>query len=285
MSLSLCMILKNEQQNLSSCLDSVRGLVDEIVAVDTGSTDETPRIAAQHGAKVIPYDFSKIDFAGARNHGLSQASGSWILVLDADETLDRKSWPLIRSLAGAESKTGFYLERHNRHDEASSPKRDHLVRLFPNRPFCRFRGRVHETVDDSILAAGGRLLPTRIRIDHNFATNQAVRRRKNLQYIGILQEEIAANPADTSRLDFLAAEYHQLEMFEDAIATSERIVELRPLDARAHLFLGAYRLLHQNDPQGARAEFMTALRLRPGYEDAESFLQMANQANAMRRAS
>jgi len=70
---------------------------------------------------------------------------------------------------------------------------------------------VHETVDASILAAGGKLHPTAIRIDHNFSPDAEARRRRNLWYIEILKEEIAADPADVTRFDFLAAEYHQLE--------------------------------------------------------------------------
>ena len=99
-----------------------------------------------------------------------------------------------------------------------------MVRLFPNRPNYRYRGRVHETVDASILSGGGRLRKTGIRIDHNFSSDREARRRKNHWYIEILKEEIAADPGDDSRLDFLAAEYHQLEMFDEATEIAERIV-------------------------------------------------------------
>jgi len=273
--LSLCMIVKNEEHNLPRCLDSVRDLAVECIVVDTGSTDATPRIAAGYGAEVIPFNFDFVDFAAARNHALSRAHGRWILMLDADETLDRTGAPLIGQLVAQDENAGYFLERHNHSSDSATT--DYVVRLFPNRPDYRFRGRVHETMDASIISAGGRLQKTGIRIDHSFSSNRESRRRKNRWYIQILKEEIAADPSDSSRLDFLAAEYHQLEMFDEATEITEQIVRMRPRDARAHLFLGFYHLLYKPDLVRARADFSQALKLRPGYAEAESFLQLVNE--------
>jgi len=277
MTLSLCMIVRNEERNLARCLDSVRDLAGELIIVDTGSTDATPSIAARYGADVIPFDFAVIDFAGARNCAIARATGRWILMLDADETLDGAGAPMIEELIARDENAGYFLERHNHWSESSATTTDYVVRLFPNRPNHRYRGRVHETIDASILSAGGRLRQTGICIEHNFSADPEARRRKNHLYIEILKEEIAADPSDDSRLDFLAAEYHQLEMFDEATEIAERIVRMRPLDARAHLFVGVYHLLHKQDPARARADFEQALKLRPGYDEAESFLQMVDE--------
>jgi glycosyltransferase involved in cell wall biosynthesis len=275
--LSLCMIVKNEERILPRCLDSVRGLVGECIVVDTGSTDGTPRIAASYGAQVIPFDFGVVDFAAARNHAIARAKGRWILVLDADETLDRAGAPMIETLVALDENAGYFMERHNHSSNSANPMVDYVVRLFPNRPNHRYRGRVHEIVDASILSGGARLHKTAIRIDHNFSSDQEARRRKNHWYIQILKEEIAADPSDSSRLDFLAAEYHQLEMFDEATEIAERIARIRPRDARAHLFVGLYHLLHKLDPVRARADFSQALKLRPGYAEAEYFLQLIEE--------
>lgn len=275
--LSLCMVVKNEASNLARCLDSVQGLPGDLIIVDTGSTDDTLRIAARYGARVLPFDFTTADFAAARNHAIAHARGRWILMLDADETLQASDVAEIETLAARDENAGYFFERHNHSSDPASSTTDYVVRLFPRLPNYRYRGRVHETIDAAILAGGGQLHKTNIRIDHSFSADPAARRRKNHWYIDILKEEIAADPADDTRLDFLAAEYHQLEMFEEAIAIAERIVQLRPLDARAHLFVGIYHLLYQPDLVRARADFNQALKLRPGYAEALSFLEVVEQ--------
>jgi glycosyltransferase involved in cell wall biosynthesis len=275
--LSLCMIVKNEERNLPRCLDSIQGLTSDLIIVDTGSTDATRDIAASYGADVIPFDFTTVDFAAARNHAISRARGQWILVLDADEALAPESAPKIGKLIALGENAGYFLERHNHSSDSDNPVTDYVVRLFPNRPNYRYRGRVHEIIDRSILSGGGRLHQTDIRIDHSFSSDRQARHRKNHWYIEILKEEIAADPSDDSRLDFLAAEYHQLEMFDEAIEIAERIVRLRPHDARAHYFLGVYHLLYKTDLVRARADFNQALKLRPDYPEAASFLKQIAQ--------
>lgn len=270
------MIVKDEAEALSRCLDSVSRLAPEIIVVDTGSADRTPAIAADYGARVVEFDFRRVDFAAARNQALALATGRWILVLDADETLDPAGIPLIHDVVARNENAGYYLERMNR-QAGSEPTTDYVVRLFPNRPDYRYRHRVHETIDASILAGGGRLIRSRIRIDHDFASDPETRRRRNLWYIDTLKEEIAANPADDSRLDFLAAEYHQLGMFEEAAVVAECIARMRPLDPEAHLHAGVYHLLYKGGRSRAREYFLEALRLRPGYPEALSFLQTAEE--------
>ena len=265
------MLVRNEEANLPLCLDSVHGLAEELIVADTGSADRTPQIAGQYGAVVLPIDFTRIDFAAARNHTLGQAKGRWILVLDADEVLHPESIARVRILIATTENTGYYFERHNHSNQTT---RDYVVRLFPNRPEYRYRGRVHEIIDASILAAGGRLHQTTIRIDHNFAADPAGRRSKNLRYVEILKEEIAADPTDSTRLDFLAAEYHQLEMFDEATLVTEHIAAIRPLDPRAQLFAGVYHLLYKPDLAKARSDFSRALSLRPDYVEAQEFMQL-----------
>ncbi len=285
--LSLCMIVRNEERDLPRCLDSVRDLARECIVVDTGSTDATVRIAAGYGAEVIPFDFTFVDFAAARNHAVSRATGQWILMLDADETLDRASAPTVEMLVARNENAGYYFERHNHSSENAAGSyqnchkdfhkdchRDYVVRLFPNRRDYRFRGRVHETIDASILAGGGKLKKTSVRLDHDFTSGGRDRAARNQWYASILREEIAADPNDWSRLKFLAAECHQLRMFDEAAAITERIAQLRPRDPQAHLFLGVYRLLYQSDPARARADFRRALKLRPGMQEAQSFLRL-----------
>src|SRR5438132_13758737 len=89
---SLCMIVRNEEQNLAACLESVADLMDEIVVVDTGSNDRTGDVARRFGARV--FDFPWVDsFAAARNESLRRATGDWIFWLDADERINAPDRP------------------------------------------------------------------------------------------------------------------------------------------------------------------------------------------------
>jgi glycosyltransferase involved in cell wall biosynthesis len=271
------MIVKNEVRRIACCLGSVKALVDEMIVVDTGSTDGTARLAAQFGAKVYGFDFSDVDFAAARNLGLEQATGAWILVLDADEALDPRSTPLVRPCLAFGPQIGHFFARRNYNQQSERFMTDYVVRLSPSRPEYRYRGRVHETVDDSILKGGGRLQRTGIYLNHFFSQNGDERRRKNEWYIELLKEELAAHPNDDWPLNFLAAEYHQLGRLDLAAETAERIARVRPQDPQAHLSVGIYRLMnfvnHAADPQGAREAFEQALKLRPQHREASAFLK------------
>src|SRR3989338_5592832 len=93
--ISLCMITKNEEKYLEQCLNSVKDLVDETIIVDTGSTDKTKEIAKRFNAKV--YDFKWADdFSAARNESLKHATKDWILILDADEVMDKEAVKTIK---------------------------------------------------------------------------------------------------------------------------------------------------------------------------------------------
>jgi len=98
--LSLSMIVKNEEPFLAHCLDSVRGLVDEMVILDTGSTDGTLEIARAAGARVFQSPW-RDDFSAARNASLEKATGDWILILDADEELPASEHAPLRQVDDA----------------------------------------------------------------------------------------------------------------------------------------------------------------------------------------
>src|SRR5690348_611972 len=99
-SIGLSMIVKNEAHTLRPCLESVRGLVTQIVVADTGSTDGSSSIAREFGATVIPFSWDD-HFANARNAALVPMSTDWVLVLDADEELDRETQRNIPALLQA----------------------------------------------------------------------------------------------------------------------------------------------------------------------------------------
>src|SRR3989338_5293163 len=111
--ISLCMIAKDEEKYLEQCLSSVKGLVDEIIIIDTGSKDKTKEIAKKFNAKI--FDFKWVDdFSAARNESLKQAAKDWILVLDADEVIEEKDLGKIKNIVeNQEDFAGFQFEQRS----------------------------------------------------------------------------------------------------------------------------------------------------------------------------
>lgn len=148
MNLSLCMIVKNEQATLPKCLSSVKDVVDEIVVVDTGSTDRTPKIAIEFGARVYDFQWCN-DFSAARNESLKYVRGEWVLVLDADEVLVPE---IVPSLKQAISQPTYYLALNLVRQEVGADQSPYSLvsRLFRNHPDIRFSRPYHAMIDDSV---------------------------------------------------------------------------------------------------------------------------------------
>lgn len=149
MKVSLCMIVKNEETSLPKCLGSVNNFVDEIVVLDTGSTDKTPQIAQQFGAKVYYFPWNN-NFSSARNEALKYVTGDWILVLDADETLTDEIIPLLKTVI---SKEEYLVINLVRQEVGSTQSPYSLVsRLFRYHPNISFDRPYHALIDDSVTA-------------------------------------------------------------------------------------------------------------------------------------
>lgn len=142
--ISLAMIVKNEQAHIENCLLSTKDYVDEMIVIDTGSTDYTRQIASDCGA--IVYDFAWTNsFAEARNFALQQATGDWILVLDADEHLSPETAHLIRDFAAGPPAIGrvTIVSKYLDNGEirySQSP----ISRLFPKG--VTYQGSIHEQI-------------------------------------------------------------------------------------------------------------------------------------------
>ena len=147
MKLSLCAIAKNEEIALPKCLSSVKDVVDEIVVLDTGSSDRTIEIAKQFGAKVYHFDWCN-DFSAARNQALNYVTGDWILVLDADETLTPEIVPHLQQAILSDRLLVINLLRQEV-GAAQSPY-SLVSRLFRRHPNIRFDRPYHALVDDSV---------------------------------------------------------------------------------------------------------------------------------------
>ncbi|HEV3262680.1 MAG TPA: glycosyltransferase, partial [Gemmataceae bacterium] len=213
------MIVKNEEANLPICLRSAADLVDEVIVVDTGSTDRTRDIARQFGARV--YDFPWVDsFAAARNESLRHATGAWIFWLDADDRLDdenrRKLAALFASLPdelGAYSMKCVCLPDPQ---STSGTVVDH-VRLFRNHPDIRWQYRVHEQILPAIRRQGGVVRAVDITIHHAGYQDPALSGHKQKRNLRLLHLDQADFPDDPFILFNLGWAYEEMGRSAEAL--------------------------------------------------------------------
>lgn len=151
--LSLCMIVRDEAEVLGRCLDSVAGVADELIVVDTGSADATPEIARHYGARVERFAWCD-DFAAARNRSFELATKKYILWLDADDVLLPEARRRLIELK-ARLRSDVYYLRYDYAQDADGFSRYLLYRerIVRNRPEIRWNGAVHETLDVSGLCS------------------------------------------------------------------------------------------------------------------------------------
>jgi glycosyltransferase involved in cell wall biosynthesis/Flp pilus assembly protein TadD len=208
--LSLCMIVRDEEEMLPRCLEAVAGAVDEIVIVDTGSQDATIEIARSFGAKVIEFPWTG-SFAEARNVSFDAASGDWLMYLDADEVLVAQDIQKLRSLTGHTWREAFYLVETNFTGDLSdgTAVTHNAMRIFRNRPHYRFEGRLHEQIGMRLPGyLPERLEQTSVRVEH-YGYLGAVRdaKEKSRRNIELLLAQQAESPP-TAFLHFnLGSEY------------------------------------------------------------------------------
>jgi glycosyltransferase involved in cell wall biosynthesis/Flp pilus assembly protein TadD/LPS sulfotransferase NodH len=180
---SLCIVARDEARFLPGCIASARAVVDEIIVVDTGSTDGSLDLARAAGAQVFVSEWPG-DLGAAHDLPLARASGDWILSLDADETLDPASQAVLRRLVeGRRGVDGFRVSIRNyiygttekaRPVDPADPlscgasayRPTAPVRLFRRQPGLRFTGRLHQSIAVSIERRGGRLQDSPIVIHH-----------------------------------------------------------------------------------------------------------------------
>lgn len=146
MLLSVCMIVKDEEKVLDRCLKSIHGIADELIVIDTGSIDKTKEIAKEYTDKVYDFEWVK-DFSKARNYAASKASGKWILVIDADEYVDRNSFKEFKQnlkLNPPQNSINMVEIVSFVGETASSVAQSRHTRLYKNNKGIKFYRPIHE---------------------------------------------------------------------------------------------------------------------------------------------
>lgn len=265
--LSLCMIVKNEEEFLDECLSSVRGLVDEIVIVDTGSTDSTVAIAERHGAKVFYLPWPG-DFSIARNESLKHATGDWILVLDADEHIPEKFHNQIRSAIAQTKHVMYSLEIVNLNSTGDS-FHVRLARLFRNMPEIRFEGQIHEQAITSVERLGLSHSIVNAQIIHKgYLAHYYISREKSKRNMKILLEQNAREPENSYIWFQMGQEYNNMGNFEEGQAAL-----LKSLNMLKDQKIAAHKAAY-----GAAAYMGLLLSYETKRDDDDKVLAIADEA-------
>jgi len=271
--LSIVMIVKDEADCLGDCLEAIRGIADEIVIGDTGSTDDTAAIARAHGARVLPIPWCD-DFAAARNAVLAHATGDWLLHLDADEVVDPENAARIRALIDQNPANidAVEITLANYSDDprawrwiAVAPDdpwaRGHagylpvpLLRLFRNRRGFQYREPVHENITESVAERGGEVHRAADLLIHHYGydPNPDTRARKARLYHAIARRKAAEHPADVKALHDLAEQAIACGETAEAEDAARRALALAPDHLGAGTTL-ANLLLNRGDLEAAQA--------------------------------
>lgn len=208
----------NEERDIVDCLDSVKNIADEIVVVDTGSTDETVKLGRSLGAKIVYADWSD-NFATARNTGLSHATADWILILDADERLASSAEELLPILENPAAEAASVCIE-NIIDELTSERVVHsAIRLFRARSEYRFEGRIHEEIASSILKSRSEntIVSSPLRIVHyGYAPAVMECKDKVQRNLRILTAALSEQPDNPFYLYHLGITQSQLGQWEVA---------------------------------------------------------------------
>jgi tetratricopeptide (TPR) repeat protein len=269
--LALSMIVKNGECTLAQCLDSVRGVADEIVIADTGSTDRTLEIARQYGATVFSIPWEN-DFAKARNRSLAQVRSEWVLMMDADEVLDPEVSKVMPDHLKPESVIGYtvtirnYTNDRNSHlwDQQAQPNTnppafakgyaaylEHVnVRLFRRHPDVFYQGAVHETVGYRLFELGAKIGEATFLIHHfGFLDTEGIRAGKSKFYRELGRQKLIELPENAlAHYELGLEEWEHFQNYEAALPLFKRTCELNPRFGPGWLFyartlgrLGRYR--------------------------------------------
>ena len=211
--LSACMIVKNEEKFLAQCLDSIKDIVDEIIIVDTGSTDSTVEIAKHYTDKVYFHEWQN-NFSEARNHSLQYATGNWILIIDADEKLEKDDVKILR-----------HALKYNEYDSiffsVLSDLPSGVSRNYSQRVFRRGKGYYDGIVHNQLVCEGSALV-TDIRMYHygyNLNPEKMLKKYKRTEFL--LKNQLADKPNFGFAWMNLVRIYKCQELWDDVIKTAE----------------------------------------------------------------
>ncbi|KAF0118064.1 MAG: family 2 glycosyl transferase, partial [bacterium] len=251
--ISLCMIARNEENCIAKALENVRDYVDEIILVDTGSTDKTCQIASSYGAKIYHHPWND-DFSESRNYSLSYATGDWIIVLDADEAINYLDLIYLKELSAQKGQHAYSVrQRHyiNERNALGLIENDEwynesigyagwleniICRFFRRNPQVYFKRPVHEALEYRLKELGIMPLILQIPIHHYGKLSPLeIRNKKSQQYIDINKKYLERV---TDREDLICGNYQ----------IGQSLAAMRKPEKALAYLEEAVRLINQGEP-------------------------------------
>jgi glycosyltransferase involved in cell wall biosynthesis len=220
--ISCCMIVKNEEEFLEKCLSSVKDYVDEIVIVDTGSTDSTVEIAKKFTDKIYFHSWEN-SFSKARNQVLQYATCDWIFQIDGDEELMKGSGEKLRNVVqNAVDEDIIYVSIFCSYANGTKKSIHNFERLFRNNGIIHYEGSVHNQI-----VGGTKASYSSIELWHyGYDVDDKKAQEKFKRTTDLLKKEIEKNPDNPNYHHYLSASYFSRKMLEEAIIEAEKAIEL-----------------------------------------------------------
>lgn len=268
--ITCCMIVKNEETYLEKCLESIQNYVDEIVIVDTGSTDKTVDISSRYTEKVYfhPWEGS---FSKARNQSLSYATSDWIFIIDGDEELlEGNGEKLRKTVLEAGSADAFLVNTVSTYSNGKKTARHNSERLFRNNGVIHYEGIVHNLVKgaSSVKASNIEVMHYGYDVDEKKAYEKFIRTTE------LLKKQINENPQDPMPHHYLSASYIARGMNDDAAKESVLAIDLAEQQTNDHPLyiwthhIAAMAFYSMGDLDRAKEYSLRALEKYPDHLDS-----------------
>lgn len=256
--ISVCMIVRNEEQHMERCLRSISDVAYEIVVVDTGSTDRTAELAEDLGAKVFRYKWQD-SFAAARNYGIKKARGDWIFVMDADEELPESEGIALKALVQEAEAEAYYILVQEAGTETSYAS----IRLFRRRDKYRYKGVIHESlVFPGVTDVGKFFGGVDIRLTHyGYQLSEHEMAVKHFRNLDLLQKAVEKDPGDPRANYYLGLSEDKSGRLEEAVKYYETAYKNDHTKENPYInrnlaitleHLGRYKEAHQYVDDGIR---------------------------------
>lgn len=240
--LSLCMIVKNEEENLSACLESVKDHVDEIIIVDTGSTDRTTEIAERFGARVYFHPWEN-SFSKARNLSIKYATCDWIIFLDADEEIEKEDAHKLKESIKDKNANILFLQLSRKTCDGEIIPVAGMARMFKNHLGLHFKGIVHEILshDDDTFESRKKIANVKM-YHYGYDQNEEEMEGKFVRDSTLLKEQIRNDPQKPLNHQYLAICYLKMKKYDKCLSSALEAIRLYELNDSS----SRYRVLAYN---------------------------------------